>query len=309
MIIKEAGFSKTILNRFDLLGNDEKALSKAFAFLIASEHEALFDFLRYLGIKIRYTKENFKNISIATEYKRNEGRIDIEIKHSNWFQIFIESKVRKNKVIQQRTQYLMSFVPNIPEKFLCFITQERDHNKQKAEGITIHYLGWEDINLMFDSKYWLTKPLMKEYLSFSIKNYNMKYQKEILIQDLSEPNEIKRFKDYNVYRRPETLGSPLYFAPHFTNYANQEEGVGIPYLSKILGILTLKASDIENFETDLKNFTDNASLVNDWIEGVKLGNDSEILTYFFLDKPLRLNKNLQKDGGRNQGRGKDWIAA
>ena len=165
MIIKEAGFSKTILNRFDLLGNDEKALSKAFAFLIASEHEALFDFLRYLGIKIRYTKENFKNISIATEYKRNEGRIDIEIKHSNWFQIFIESKVKKNKVIKTKNSIFNAFVQNI-EKFLCFITQERDHNKQIAKVLSIHYLGWEDINLMFDTKYWQTKPLMKEYLTF-----------------------------------------------------------------------------------------------------------------------------------------------
>jgi hypothetical protein len=309
MLIKKAGHPKTVLNRFDLLGDDEKALSKAFAFLLASEPVALFDFLRYLGIRIKNTKENFKNISIVTEYNRKEGRIDIETKYDEWFQIFIESKVRKNKVLHQRTQYLNSFDPNIPEKFLCFITQERDHNKQKAEGIIIHYVGWEDINLIFDTKYWLTKPLMKEYLSFSIKNYNMKYQKEILIQDLSEPNEIKRFKEFNVYRRPETLGSPLYFAPHFTNYANQEEGVGIPYLSKILGILTLKASDIENFETDIKNFTTNTPLVNDWIKGVKLGSDNETFTYFFLDKPLKLTKNLQKDGGRKQGRGKDWIAA
>jgi len=45
MIIKSQGYSKSILNKFDLLGNDENALSKAFTFMLGKEPKALFAFI------------------------------------------------------------------------------------------------------------------------------------------------------------------------------------------------------------------------------------------------------------------------
>ena len=38
-------------------------------------------------------------------------------------------------------------------------------------------------------------------------------------------------------------------------------------------------------------------------------NENRVFTYFFLDKPLKLEIPLQKDKGTKKGRGKNWIAA
>ena len=69
----------------------------------------------------------------------------------------------------------------------------------------------------------------------------------LLVQDIGNNNEIKRFRDFQVYRRDVVFGSPLYFAPYFTKNAGQKEGEGICYLSKILGILSLNPKNIENY--------------------------------------------------------------
>jgi uncharacterized protein (DUF2132 family) len=309
MTVKESGHPKSIVTKFDLLGTDEEALSKAFAYTIANEPDALFKFLQSIGLSYKNTLANFKDISIVTENHRDEGRTDIEIKLQNKFHVIIESKVRKNKVRQQRTQYLKSFDKKTKDKVLCFLTQERDLNKQISNDVEIVNLSWLEITDLFDTKTFSSKPTIKEFLRYSIKNYKMKEQKEILIQDLSDKTELKRFKDFNVYRRDETFGSPLYFAPYFTRKANQDGGEGISYLAKILGILTLNAKDIGAFEADLRRFKDDNKTVDKWKEGVMLGHKDQVFTYYFLDTPLKLTKNLQKDPGRKKGRGKDWVAA
>ena len=139
----------------------------------------------------------------------------------------------------------------------------------------------------------------------------MNEQKEILIKDLSDSLELERYKKYQLYSRDQTFGTPLYFAPYFTRNAKQPEGEGIAYLSKILGVLTLIPNEIENFEIDLRRFINDDNIVKIWIHGVKLNSENltEPYTYYFLDKPVKLNKNLLKDGGIENGRGKNWIAA
>ena len=66
MIIKDKGYNKVSINQFDLLGNNENALSKAFAFTLANEPKALFKFLHYIGIKTRHTLDNFFNYSVKS---------------------------------------------------------------------------------------------------------------------------------------------------------------------------------------------------------------------------------------------------
>ena len=118
MLIKKEAHPASILNKFDLLGNDETALSKAYAFILGKEPKALFTFLHYLKIPIQNTKNNFIKISINTEYHRNEGRTDIEIFYKDRFHIIIESKIRGNKVRDQRTQYLSCFDQETDKKIL-----------------------------------------------------------------------------------------------------------------------------------------------------------------------------------------------
>lgn len=309
MKLKRIETFKTTYSTLDLLGSDEVALSKAFAHLLASDSDCYFHFLRFIGLKIRNTQENYRLTTIETEKKRKEGRTDIELKQENKYHIIIECKIRKGKVQKQRTQYLTSFDKNAPQKIICFLTQERDTNKQIKDGITIKNTSWLEIIELFNNKNLIVKPIITDFLKFATKNYKMKELKEILIQNLSDQIEIIRFNEFSIYRRNQTFGTPIYFAPYFTRSSGQIEG--ITKLSKILGILTFKPEDIENFRSDLEVFSDNIIVINKWMEGIRHGNDNPniIYTYYFLDEPLTFKTPLKKDGGRKKGRGKNWIAA
>ncbi len=313
MKIKEAGINISILNPFDLLSKDEVGLSKTFAYVLAREPVALYSFLHILGIKTQNTRKNFRATSIEIERVREEGRTDIEIKQPGKFHVIIECKVKSNKVRQQRTQYLRSF-DDKSKKVLCFITGVNDFNKEIYDDIEIHNLGWLEILGLFDKPKFKDINLIRNFLDFMRKGFNMREQKEILIQDVGNDREIRRFREFQIYRRDVVFGSPLYFSPYFTRKANQQEGEGIFYLSKILGILSLKPHSIENFRDDLCDFSDNnEELTNRWMRGVKSinwSNDAErVFTYFFLDEPLKLNNPLKKEGTRKKGKGKDWIGS
>jgi len=311
MEIKKTGSPKSVISLFDLLGNDETALSKAFAFILGKEKDALKDFLKFVGVTKRITNRIFRQVRITTEYSRNEGRTDIEIEIGTDTHIIIEAKVRKNRVRQQRTQYLTAFNKSAKEKILVFLTQERDSNKQIAQDVKIINTSWLDVTGLFDQKKFIDNELVFQFLRYVSKNYKMNEQKEILIQDLSDETELNRYRQHNLYRRDQTFGTPLYFAPYFTRSANQPEGEGISYLSKILGVLTLIPNDIDNYEIDLRRFKNDNDIVENWMIGAKLNssNITDPLTYYFLDYPVTINENLLKDGGNKKGRGKNWIAA
>jgi hypothetical protein len=305
MIIKSQGHPKSILNKFDLLGNDENALSKAFAFMIGKEPDAFFAFIKNIGVDIRKTKKSFYDISIVTEKFSDQGRVDINIKLESKFHIIVESKIRGNRIRGQKSQYLSTFDQKCPVKILCLITQQQDINRGIIKGITLINISWFNIIEIYSDKRFSSNPLIQEFLHFTLKNYSMKDLKEILIQDLSWDAEIKRFKKYRIYRRDITFGSPMYFAPYFTSKARQNEGIGICYLSKILGILTLYPNDINIYREDLLRFCNDNKVVNNWINGVKkIPGKNQPLTFYFLDEPLRLRRNLLKEKPKIKG----WIA-
>jgi hypothetical protein len=306
MIIKNNNSTKTLLSNFDLLGSDEVALSKAFAFLLGSDQDCYFEFLKFLGVRQINNDKNYFISEIRTEKKRTEGRTDIELHCGEQYHIIIECKVRGNKLSKQRTQYLKSFNNSAIKKVLCFLTQERDTNKQIANDVSIINTSWLEIIELFNSKHFSDKPLVKAFLNFTTRNYKMKQLKEILIQDINSA-ELIRHDNFCVYRRGETFGTPLYFAPYCTRGTGKQEG--ITKLSKILGILTLKPSDISNFKSDLESFETRPGQVEKWIKGVQYGSDKDVHTYYFLDEPLIFKTALKKDSGIKKGRGKNWIAA
>lgn len=120
MILKRPETHKTTYNLLDLLGSDEVALSKAFSFLLASDSDSYFHFLRFLGIPIKNTLTNYKSASIITEKKRIEGRTDIELIQEGKYHIIVECKIGKGKAIKQRTQYLNAFDNSAQKKFCAF---------------------------------------------------------------------------------------------------------------------------------------------------------------------------------------------
>jgi hypothetical protein len=308
MIIKSADTTKSSLSLFDLLGNNETALAKAFGYLISIDKDCYFEFLDFLGVKQSNNDNNFFSADIKTEKDRDEGRTDIELISKNDFHIIVECKVNSGKVIKQRTQYLASFDLTAKQKILCFLTQERDTNKQFQKDIQIRNTSWLEIIELYNKNKFTHKPIVSSFLKFATKNYSMRELKEILIQDLKEKKEIERFQNFGVYRRDQTFGTPIYFAPYFTRGATQQEGIS--NLSKIVGILTLTPNDIDTFRSDLEAFSQNKEQVDNWINGVKHGNDSkeETFTYYFLDSPLVFKSPLRKSQGNEKGTGKGWIS-
>lgn len=137
MILKKSETNSTNKKHFDLLGTDEVALSMAFAFMLASDRDCYFKFLRYIDIPIYNTKSNFKQSSIEVEKHIEEGRTDIELFQTNKYHVIIECKIGKAKVKKQREQYLPSFDKYVQTKTLCVLTQERDSSKQVAKDIII----------------------------------------------------------------------------------------------------------------------------------------------------------------------------
>jgi len=311
MKLKHRNFKSTTLNCFDLLGSNETGLSKSFAYLISVEPKVLYNFLRSIGIGIKNTSKNYLETTIEIEASRDEGRTDIEIRQKGKFHVIIECKVGKNRIKQQRTQYLTSF-QNEPNKVLCFITQEHDCTREVNSDVNVFYRSWLDIIDLIDSKDFEkhNNGLINEFVSYATKGFKMRDQKEVLIQDLGNLVEVNRYKEFKVYRRDITFGTPLYFAPYFTRQVKQEEGEGICYLSKILGILTITPDQINSFEDELLMYADgNENTVLNWKKGVKSDPLTETRTYYFLDDPVLLSAPLLKDGGNKKGRGKNWISA
>lgn len=308
MKLKTNNSKRTSYSQFDLLGNDENALSKAFAYLLSFDHECYYEFLKFLDYKIAKKEQNFTAVEITIQRNRDEGITDIELTDNTNYQFIIECKIKSGKIMTQRTQYIPSFDSKVKTKILCFLTQERDTNIQVENGVLIKNISWLDVIDLYSQKQFSNKEIVQSFLKFATKNYKMKTLKEILIQDLKIPSEIKRFKEFSVYRRDQTFGTPIYFAPYFTRGATDMEGINS--LSKILGILTLKSGDIESFEHELKNFSQNETQISSWINGVKLDSlhDDTTFTFYFLDKPFEFKTPLLKDRGNHKDVGKGWIS-
>lgn len=310
MILKYRQRTASHLTQFDLIGTDETGLSKSFAYILAKEKDSLFTFLHFLGIHVKNNLNNFRATSIKIEHSRPEGRTDIEILQPGLFHVIAECKIRKGKILRQRTQYLNSF-ENVPNRVMCFITQERDTNKQKHNGITTQHISWIDILNTLEGARLATITTVGQFMRYAIRSYKMKTQKEILVQDLSNPLELDRYLKHSIYKRDVTFGSPLYFAPYFTRNVDEAIGKGIMYLSPVRGVLTLKPSEIDEYLNDLKSFSENPDQVKRWIQGVKKGNKAyqkKEQTFYFLGEPVELPISLLKDGTIRKGRGKNWIA-
>lgn len=269
-----------------------------------------FCFIKLLGIKLSNSLLNFSKFRIEIQRKREAGITDIEITDEEKIHIIVECKIKQGKVRRQRTQYNKEFTKNCG-KYLCLLTEVYDSNIQMEGDVKVITLSWYDIITVFNTKDFLSKEIVVNFIKFAERNYRMNNIKEILIQGLSNDEEEKRYNDYCIYRRKLTFGSPLYFAPYFSKM-KYKNNYGIKSLSKILGIITATTSDIVNYVSEFEKFTDDKALIKKWKSGIKLNNtkkDQTLYTYYFLRKEMDFKSPLIKDGGIEKGRGKNWIAA
>ena len=326
MDIKKENYNKSYVNFFELIGDNEVALSKAFAFVLANDYDVLKEFLQELDISWKKEDDRIKALSIKIEVAKNDGRTDIEIKEEGKFHVIIECKVGINKVEGQKTQYNKRFDNTTEKNILCFITAEKIVEPIIEKGIVVS-LSWLNIVDMLNKKAF--SKIVNVLLNFIIGSYKMNTLKEILVQDLKKSIGIKRFLDCYSYVREETSGIPLYFAPYFTKKGVQDyksitktEGIseGISYISKVLGVLTLEygkiKEDWKHIEDKLNKFAEGIenreNLVKKWEKGLKDCNEkleedipkTKNQTYYFLSKPIELKKPLLKDNNKNSN---GWI--
>ena len=307
--LKKQGFYDGDMSVFSLLGNDENALSSSFAYILSKDMNVYFNFMRLLGLNYKLSKTHYAGVIITIQKHRAEGFTDIEIQYNDEYHIIIECKIHNNKVKSQREQYLKSFKEdNAQKKILVFLTQLKENFSLFPEGIITKYLTWEDILGMLYEKKVSNNDIYMEFVKFVERGYKMtSFIKEILVQDVGDKEQILNFKENFIYRRPESAGRPLYFAPYFTRQSGETEG--IIFISKILGVLTIKPRMLKQIEDDLKSLATkddgfDEDLILGWTKGIREEKNDKELTFYFLDKPIKLKKPVLKS---KTSESKGWI--
>lgn len=289
---------------YDLLGNNEMALSQAFAHLLASDEESFKCFFRdILGEK--YLKKNtFENAEIGLEkHNKHDGRTDIEIQ-SEHYHVIIEIKINNNPIAGQISQYLTRFDQDAKGNHFVGISNIPSLVTSMHENIRFHNLSWMEIFQKFQSikePATLLNPSLKEpatllhqFLLFFERNYFKMQQKEILIQDISDLNEMRLLEGSLIYKRDKVVGIPLYFAPYFTK--NSGVALGISQLYRVLAVFYAKTNEenwlIQTFEyleknVELKDVS--PEIMEKWKNGLKSIESSDTgFNFYFLDEPVTL---------------------
>ena len=133
-------------------------------------------------------------------------------------------------------------------------------------------------------------------LSDAMKNKN------ILIQDVGEQQEIDRFFQHNVYRRPQYPRKDKtidFFAPYFTAAAQQKIVVrGISCYAPILTRYSGQPSAVQKYISQHKSEFEiqfGSQLVHKWESGLQIADDSSEQTYYFLGEPIDIPNPILKE--------------
>lgn len=325
MKIKEKDQKNSLHNLFDIADSTKKEtnLSKIIAYLV-SKHSTVFEkFLEAIDIKLESNRDDCLKTAVieieksfekekSGQYKR--GRTDIEIEftdNNKKYYIIVECKVSSNKATSEQYinyQHLL-MKKNAHQKYFVFLTHQSGINLlEKNTDIKVIDLNWRKLISDFSSievfSSTETEAELNDFLNYYERRYGMSNQKEILVQDLSETDQIVKYK-YGLYRRDKVKGSPLYFAPYFTN---KTDDPGLGSISKILGIITTQNIEWQNVKPTCERFLENASYKKDekkrhlerWEKAVNskddtLKKDTEA-TYYFLDDMTPIQPRLKKGG-------------
>ena len=172
--------------------------------------------------------------------------------------------------------------------------------------LTHESILWSDIIEIIEKRSTEYDQLLTEAIYFFKAVIGMRTGEEILVQDIAHTEEIKRLENFNVYRRDNISGIPLYFAPYFT--ANSGRQVGIQWIYEIIGVLKFDPTKTPDIETILSQWSSDPAEIKSWINGVAIKKQKGIHTHFFLREKFQFPKPLRKDSRKKKGTGKDWIA-
>jgi len=335
MILKETNQKTSHLSIFDVADATRKEpnLTRLYAYLLAKDPYVLKAFLERLGIDYKdnhaQTILNATKIMIEKDYacdradtpkgaQRNKknfvrGRTDIEIEIPKLgVYIIIECKIKKNKPTAEQFEKYAQYFKDKPKnykKIFVFISAHKGIYLTD-KNISIFDLTWRDTIADIEDLKFGNSDLRKQFLAYYGRGYGMGVHGEILIQDLSDKDEIRRFKD-NSYRREKLNTTPLYFAPYFTRKSGV--GEGIQTISSILGIITTKNISWTAIQDDCTAFLKNAgidesesdALLKKWRKSINIAKIKDVVfTYFFLGNPVKISPSLKKGKGEYA---KNWV--
>lgn len=288
---------------FDLLGKNEMALSQAFAHLLASD-KVVFDHFFKKALGEKYLKKgSFANAEIGLEkYHKDDGRTDIEI-NTEHYHVIIEVKIKNNPItFHQNIQYLSRFELEHKSNHFVAISNIPSLLSDSTQNIKFHYKSWIEIFQILQS---IQNPseLLNQFFLFYERNYFKMQQKEILVQDLANPKDIRLLEDSLMYKRDKVIGTPLYFAPYFTIGSGIESGINRLY--RVLAVFFAKTSE-ENWLTKTIDYLDknvelqnvDSQILEKWKNGLQTIEKSEGgFNFYFLDEPVTLPFKVIKGKG------------
>ena len=86
--------------------------------------------------------------------------------------MIVDCKINQGKVRRQRTQCNKEFTKNCG-KYLCLLTELYDSNIQMESDVKVITLSWYDIITVFNSKDFLSKEIIVNFIKFAERNYKM----------------------------------------------------------------------------------------------------------------------------------------
>ena len=237
--IKNDNSTRPSLNRFELVGDNENALSKSFAYILSMNSKFLESFFKLLNVKYSVSDFSSTEIKIQITSETDKGITDVEIISPDHY-VIIECKIGEATVSkEQQEKYVERFtIQKKKENVFCMITGTRNNfaYAPKNKLYRVENLTWHDILYLittdFETKCNDTdKQCLIDFENFLTKGNYMRTQNEILIQDLGNPDKIELFEKYHIYNQGDIkLVFPLYFAPY---YSKKNETPGVNYIASV----------------------------------------------------------------------------
>ena len=307
--IKASNSMRPSLNRFELIGDDENALSKSFAYILSLNSIFLKLFLSEIDISYSISDFFYTEIEIQITSDKDCGVTDVEIITPKHY-VIIECKVGDATVSKkQQVKYIRRFEKQKQKECVfCMITGTRNNFACAPRGdfYRVENLTWHDVLSLMITKFEprankADKQCLIDFENFLTKGDYMRTQNEILIQDLG-PEKKELFEKYHIYNQADIkLVFPLYFAPY---YSKRNETPGINWIASVrYARRCTKQEMIQKLDELEDKGSSNYKL---WKKGLENFHEKGIRCFYLLDEPIKIYKPLKKVS--NPKDGADWVS-
>lgn len=201
---------KTLNSIFDIGGNDEKALTKAFGVILRRDKTLFNKFLSSsvpkLYNRLKISKKDFDAAIFSFEKRDSHGRTDIEIKYGK-AHLIIESKIGTNEVkLEQAERYATRLEEAAAEiRVFIFLTEIGNLSidkqfKKSYPKISFANLSWESTLKLMRERGKIEIDLVEEYERYLLGSQNMKIHDIDIWAVVVKGAQKENFDKHNFYR-------------------------------------------------------------------------------------------------------------